>query len=233
MNLLLMSSSRSADTGFLEANADDIRATLRGVRRALFIPYAIIGEERQTRIPMVAARFAELGCELDNIDMAPDPASAVVNAEAVLVSGGNTFFLLKTLYEQNLVDVLRERVRDGMPYLGWSAGSNVAGRSVRTTNDMPIVYPPSFRALDLVPFQINPHYTDAMPVGLQGETRAQRIEEFLQANPAERVVGLPEGDALRILAGRMSLVGRHDAWLFEAGKPRLRLVAGRDLSHLL
>lgn len=233
MNLLLMSSSRSADTGFLEANAEEIRTALQGVKRALFIPYAIIGEERRTRVRMVAARFAELGCELDDVEEFSDPIDAVTNAEAVLVSGGNTFYLLKTLYEQNLLDVLRARVRAGMPYLGWSAGSNVAGRSIRTTNDMPVVYPPSFRALDLVPLQINPHYTDALPAGLKGETRVQRIEEFLQANPAERVVGLPEGDALRIHGGKMLLAGRHDAWLFEAGKPRLRLAAGRDLSHLL
>src|SRR5690606_11970763 len=168
-----------------------------------------------------------------DIDSAADPVRAVEQAEAVLVSGGNTFCLLNDLYANDLVRPLRERVQAGAPYIGWSAGSNVAGRSIRTTNDMPIVHPPGFRALELVPFQINPHYTDAMPEGLRGETREQRIEEFLAAHPQELVLGLPEGTALRVEGDRMRLAGRHDAWLFRAGEPRLRLAAGRDLSHLL
>ncbi|HLU60938.1 MAG TPA: dipeptidase PepE [Gammaproteobacteria bacterium] len=231
MNLLLMSSSRSADSGFLEANADEL-AALR-IRRALFIPYAIVGEDRAERVSFVSERVAELGIKLDDIDEAADPVKAIETADAVLVSGGNTFHLLATMYRNGIVDPLRARVRQGMPYVGWSAGSNVAGRSIRTTNDMPIVYPPTFRALDLVPFQINPHFTDAMPEGLRGETREQRIREFLAAHPQELVLGLPEGTALRVEGDRMRLAGRHDAWLFRAGEPRLRLAAGRDLSHLL
>lgn len=231
MNLLLMSSSRSADSGFLEANADEL-AALR-IRRALFIPYAIVGEDRAERVSFVSERVAELGIKLDDIDEAADPVKAIETADAVLISGGNTFHLLATMYWNGIVDPLRARVRQGMPYVGWSAGSNVAGRSIRTTNDMPIVYPPTFRALDLVPFQINPHFTDAMPEGLRGETREQRIREFLAAHPQELVLGLPEGTALRVEGDRMRLAGRHDAWLFRAGEPRLRLAAGRDLSHLL
>lgn|SRR5690606_24010077 len=231
MNLLLMSSSRSAESGFLEANADEL-AALR-IRRALFIPYAIVGEDRAERVSFVSERVAELGIKLDDIDEAADPVKAIETADAVLVSGGNTFHLLATMYRNGIVDPLRARVRQGMPYVGWSAGSNVAGRSIRTTNDMPIVYPPTFRALDLVPFQINPHFTDAMPEGLRGETREQRIREFLAAHPQELVLGLPEGTALRVEGDRMRLAGRHDAWLFRAGEPRLRLAAGRDLSHLL
>lgn len=233
MNLLLMSSSRSATTDFLEANEKDLVELLQGIHRALFIPYAVMGEVRSSGLKFVTERFRSLGIEIDNIDDAPDPVAAVNNAEAVLVSGGNTFQLLKTLYDNELVQPLRKRILAGVPYAGWSAGSNVACRSIRTTNDMPIVYPPSFRALDLVPLQINPHYTDATPEGLRGETRAQRIEEFLVANPNEMVIGLPEGDALRVMGGRMQLVGEHDAWLFRAGERRLRLEAGRDLSHLL
>lgn len=233
MKLLLMSSSRTADHGFLEANKHEIALALAGCRRALFIPYAIVGDARPSRVAMVRERFAEFGVAIDDIDAAQDPAGAVATAEAVLVSGGNTFCLLKALYDRFLLDALRARVREGMPYLGWSAGSNVAGRTIRTTNDMPIVYPPSFRALDLLPLQINPHYTDAMPEGLRGETREQRIEEFLAVNPAETVVGLPEGDALFLHDGKLQLVGAHDAWLFRAGRPRQRLAAGRDLGHLL
>ncbi len=233
MKLLLMSSSRSADTGFLEANANELAQVLDGVRRALFIPYAIVGDARPSRIAMVTERFAHLGVAIDDIDSAADPVRAVEQAEAVLVSGGNTFCLLNDLYANDLVRPLRERVQAGAPYIGWSAGSNVAGRSIRTTNDMPIVHPPGFRALELVPFQINPHYTDAMPEGLRGETREQRIEEFLAVNPNEVVVGLPEGDALLLADARLRLTGAHDAWLFRAGRPRQRLAAGRDLGHLL
>lgn len=233
MNLLLMSSSRSATTDFLESNERDLVEILHGVQRALFIPYAVTGEFRSSGLGFVNERFRALGIDIENIDDAVDAVEAVETAEAVLVSGGNTFCLLKELYDRELVEPLRRRVAEGMPYVGWSAGSNVACRSIRTTNDMPIVYPPSFRALDLVPFQINPHYTDAMPEGLRGETRAQRIAEFLAVNPGERVVGLPEGDALRVQGRNMRLVGAHDAWLFVAGTPRQRLIAGRDLSHLL
>lgn len=233
MNLLLMSSSRTADTGFLEANADAVAEALAGVRRALFIPYAVVGEMRRSGLDFVAERFAGLGIAIDNIDTAADPVEAVHKAEAVLVSGGNTFCLLDALYRNNLVEPLRERVRSGMPYVGWSAGSNVAGKTIRTTNDMPIVYPPTFDALGLLPFQVNPHYTDAMPPRLRGETREQRIDEFLAVNPHETVVGLPEGVALRGRGSQLFLWGEHDAWLFRAGMTRQRLVAGRDLSHLL
>lgn len=233
MNLLLMSSSRSATTDFLEANEADIKETLAGVKRALFIPYAVTGEMRRNGLGFVGERFSQLGLQIDNIDDAANAVSAVNEAEAVLVSGGNTFCLLHDLYANELVEPLRKRVRAGVPYIGWSAGSNVAGRTIRTTNDMPIVYPPTFDALGLVPFQLNPHFTDAMPAGLRGETREQRLSEFLAVNPNDVVVGLPEGCALRRRDSRLTLRGEHDAWLFRAGETRQRLLAGRDLSHLL
>lgn len=233
MNLLLMSSSRSANTGFLEANADAIAETLKGVNRAVLISYAQVSANAEVWQKMMNERFAQFGISIDRITEFPDPAEAVERAEAVLVSGGNTFCLLKALYEKNLLNPLRKRVYAGMPYIGWSAGSNVAGKSIRTTNDMPIVYPPSFDALGFLPLQLNPHYTDAMPEGLRGETRQQRIEEFLAQNPNECVLGLPEGDALRVTGAGMRLIGEHDAWLFRAGETRQRLLAGRDLSHLL
>lgn len=233
MKLLLMSSSRSADTGFLEANEDEICRILDGVERALFIPYAVVGDEYEIRVATVRQRFRELGVAIENIEDKTDPVAAVADAEAVLVSGGNTFCLLSALYSRGIVGALRARIRDGAPYVGWSAGSNVAGRTIRTTNDMPIVYPPTFEALGFLPFQLNPHYTDAVPPGLRGETREQRIAEFLAVNPHDAVIGLPEGDALVVENGALRLSGAHDAWLFRAGQPRQRLAAGRDLSHLL
>ncbi|MDX1443074.1 MAG: dipeptidase PepE [Gammaproteobacteria bacterium] len=232
-NLLLLSSSRSADTGFLEACEEEIRDTLKGVKRVLFIPYAIIGEENRGRIGMVEERCRALGVQMDNIEDVENHAEAVEKAEAVLVSGGNTFCLLDAMYRNNVIEPLRKRVAGGMPYIGWSAGSNVAGKSIRTTNDMPIVYPPSFDALGLVGFQLNPHFTDAMPPGHRGETRRDRLAEFLSVNPHEKVVAIREGSGLRVTGDTMRLAGEHDGLLFTSDAEPVMLAAGRDLSHLL
>lgn len=231
--MLLLSSSRSADTGFLEACEDELRDTLKDIKRVLFIPYAIIGEENRGRIGMVEERCRALGVKMDNIEEFGDHAAAVEQAEAVLVSGGNTFCLLDAMYRNNVIEPLRKRVREGMPYIGWSAGSNVAGKSIRTTNDMPIVYPPSFDALGLVSFHLNPHFTDAMPPGHRGETRRDRLGEFLSVNPHEKVVAIREGSALRIRGNHMRLAGKHDGLLFTSDASPVVLAAGRDLSHLL
>lgn len=232
-NMLLLSSSRSADTGFLTACEPELEDTLSAAARVLFIPYAIIGEENRGRLGMVADRCAELGLQMDNIEDADDPVAAVESAEAVLVSGGNTFCLLDGLYRNKLLDPVRQRVADGMPYVGWSAGSNVAGKSIRTTNDMPIAYPPSFDALGLLPFNLNPHFTDAMPPGHRGETRRDRINEFLVVNPEDKVLALAEGSGLRVTGDRMVLCGPHAGYLFTAGNEAEQLPAGADLSKLL
>lgn len=232
-NMLLLSSSRSATTGFLEACADELVDTLQGVKRALFVSYAVVGDNVRERLQVVDDRFREFGITLQHITEQTDPVAAIQKAEALLVSGGNTFRLLDRLYRNDLMQVVRDRVRAGMPYVGWSAGSNVAGASIRTTNDMPIVQPPSLRSLGLLSLQLNPHFTDAMPSGLRGETREDRLREFLAVHPDQLVIGLPEGDALRIRRGSMRLCGSHDAWLFRANEKRIRLEAGRDLSHLL
>jgi dipeptidase E len=141
-----------------------------------------------------------------------------MNAEAIAVGGGNTFHLLKGMYEADILDAIRDRVRQGMPYMGWSAGSNVACPTIRTTNDMPIVEPPSFNALGLVPFQINPHYTDDHLEGHQGETREERLAEFIRANPGVYVVGLREGSMLRVEGDQLSLLGNKPAKVFLSGK---------------
>ena len=133
------------------------------------------------------------------------------------MSGGNTFQLLSRLYQHDLLDAIRSRVNAGTPYIGWSAGSNIACPTIKTTNDMPIVEPPSFDGLALVPFQINPHYLDAHPEGHQGETREERILEFIEVNPDTHVVGLREGSILRIEGGRISLLGEKTARVFIKG----------------
>ncbi|MDX1454784.1 MAG: dipeptidase PepE [Gammaproteobacteria bacterium] len=232
-NLLLLSSSRSATTGFLEACDAEIRETLGTIKRAVFIGYAVVGDESHARLHMVDQRLAEFGVSLEHITVSADPVAAIESAEAVLVSGGNTYCLLDGLYRNAVLDPLRRRIAEGMPYIGWSAGSNVAGATICTTNDMPIIQPPSFRAIGAVPFQLNPHFTDAMPPGHRGETREDRLREYLALHRDGRVVGIAEGGALRVQGDSMRLCGEHDGWLFRHGEPRIRLAAGKDISYLL
>ena len=165
--------------------------------------------------------------EVDN------PTGLVRGADAILVGGGNTFHLLRETYRVGLVELIRKRVNSGVPYVGWSAGSNLAGPTICTTNDMPIVAPPTFEALGLVPFQINPHFTDAHPPGHRGETRRQRLAEFIAANPEATVAGLPEGTALRVDDAGLALLGAQTAVVFDRNSPDGRDVDADPLAHLL
>ena len=233
MHLLLLSSSRTAGTPFLEHARDFLRGFLAGrARRLLFIPYATVGSSHEQMTARVAEAFASLGHECVGIHTQADPVRAVESAEAVAVSGGNTFRLLQLLQQQRLLAPLRARARAGMPYVGWSAGSNVACPSIRTTNDMPIAWPADPEALGLVPFQINPHYTDVVPAGHQGETRDERLAEFMQLNPAMPVVGLREGSALLLSGGQLELLGSLPAKLFHGGRVQ-DLTPGQSLQSLL
>jgi dipeptidase E len=230
--LLLISNSTQFDSGYLEHCQDNIREFLaQGVQRLLFVPYALHDLDGYAN----AARkgFERIGYGLDSIHEAEDPVAAVGAAEALFIGGGNTFRLLTRLYENGLLDPIRERVRAGMPYIGTSAGSNVACLSIKTTNDMPIVHPPSFDALQLVPIQLNPHFIDP-PSGSEhmGETRETRINEFHEMNP-EIVVGIREGAILHIEGDRMTLEGGRGGVIFRAGQPREDLDPGADLSSLL
>ena len=233
MHLLLLSSSRTAGTPFLEHAREFLRGFLAGrARRLLFIPYAAVGISHAEMTARVTEAFGALGCECVGIHTQPDPVKSVESAEAVAVSGGNTFRLLQLLQEHRLLAPLRARARAGMPYIGWSAGSNVACPSIRTTNDMPIAWPADPEALGLVPFQINPHYTDVVPSGHQGETRDERLAEFMRLNPAMPVVGLREGSALRLSRGQLELLGGLQARLFHGGQVR-DLKPGECLESLL
>lgn len=219
--LLLLSSSRTPGGAFLEHARNYIRNFLGpDVRRVLFVPYATVSRSHDEMAAIVAPAFAELGYALTSLHATPDPVAAVRDAEAVAVSGGNTFRLLQLVQSKGLLGPLRERVRGGMPYIGWSAGSNLACPTIRTTNDMPIVWPDSYEALGLVPFQINPHYTELLPPEHQGETRDDRLREFMRLNPGVPVMGLREGSALRLEGGRLSLLGEHRAKLFLNGESR-------------
>ena len=230
MRLLLLSNSTS-DQGYLVHAADWLHAFLgEAVGRVLFVPYAgvtITWDDYAERV-----RAALPGYDLDAIHEAGDPVRAVAEAEAVFVGGGNTFRLVERLHSLGLMEAIRARVRAGAPYVGWSAGANVAGPTLRTTNDMPVIEPPSFETLGLVPFQINPHYTDAHPPGHRGETRAERLAEFTALNPEVRVVGMPEGTALRREGDRLTRLGPHALRLFH-GAAAPREVEEADVSFLL
>ncbi|MEO6210653.1 MAG: dipeptidase PepE [Gemmatimonadaceae bacterium] len=232
--LLLLSSSRNAAGVYLLHSSTAIRNTLgSSVERVLFIPYAGVTISPSDYAAKAAVPFATLGYPSHSIDDAGDPAAAVANAQAIVIGGGNTFRLLETLQKNGLVDAIRARVHGGMPYIGWSAGAVVTAPTIATTNDMPIVWPHSLRALDLIPFQINAHYTDFQQPNHQGETRAERLEEYIEANRTTRVLGLREGCSLSIVDDEISLNGDGTAPVFAYGSPRIDYVATDDISFLL
>lgn len=229
--LLLLSSSRTHGTGYLEHARDWIAAHFTGIQAALFVPYAGVTIDWDGYTDNVRQALAPLGIAVTGIHTTANPAMAVQDAAALIIGGGNTFQLLNSLYRFQLVEPIRARVAAGMPYLGWSAGSNVACPTIRTTNDMPIVEPPSFAALNLFPCQINPHFTDAMPPAHMGETRSQRINEFLIANPHATVLGLPEGGALQLQGNTLQLHGKRP-WLFRHGSAAREIETAEELGFL-
>lgn len=231
-DLLLLSNSTSPGLGFLEHALDTIGGLLpAGRRRLLFIPFAASDPDRYTQV--MAAALAPAAIEITGAHRCPDPIRALSSADAVFVGGGNAFRLLRALQDSGLAAAIRDRVSAGMPYLGASAGTNVACPTVRTTNDMPIVAPRSLDALGLIPFQINPHYRDPDPASThQGETRQQRIEEFLEENDVP-VLGLREGSWLRVSDSRAAIGGTAGGRLFGRGAAPAELPSGSDVSALL
>ena len=233
MRLLLISNSRPFGGGYLEHCADAIAAFLaNGVTRVLFVPYALY--DRGIYVARAREKFEQMGFALDSVHDAPGGAVAAVGrAEALFIGGGNTFRLLDALWREELIEPIRRRAAAGMPYIGTSAGSNVACVSIRTTNDMPIVQPPTFEALGLVPFNINPHYQDPIPGSTHmGETREQRIAEFHEENE-QPVVALREGAWLSVEAETATVDGIAGARLFRRGRPPTELGNGSRLDFLL
>jgi dipeptidase E len=224
-HLLLISNSTLHGSGYLDHAEGEIRDFLAGVRQVLFVPYAL--HNRDGYAAKAAERLERMGFRVSSVHQAPDPHAAVESAEAIFIGGGNTFRLLKTLYDNHLLDPIRRRAQEGsLRYMGASAGSNVACPTIRTTNDMPIVEPPSLRALALVPFQINPHYIDPDPNStLMAETREERLLQFLEENETP-VVALREGAMLRVEGGRVMLKGVAAARIFRRGHPPRELAPG-------
>lgn len=233
MNLLLISNSTNAGEEYLKYPIAEIAKTLNGISEVVFIPYAAVTFSYDEYEAKVQARFNEIGVKVKSIHHALNKRNFLRNAQAVVIGGGNTFALLKKMQEEDLLDVIHRRVKGGMPYIGWSAGSNVTCPTICTTNDMPIVQPESFRAIGLVSFQINPHYLDANPVGHAGETREQRILEYLEANRSRYVVGLREGCMLRIDDNGIELIGSRPMRIFKKGQPTYEVNPGDDISFLL
>jgi dipeptidase E len=229
--VLLISNSTLYGSGYLDHAESEIRDFLGDVRHVLFVPYALY--DRDAYSSLARGRFKAMGYALDSIHEAPDSSRAVNEAEAIFIGGGNTFRLLKSLYDFDLLDSIRRRVEGGMPYIGSSAGSNVAGPTIRTTKDMPIVEPPSFDALGLVPFQISPHYMDPDPNSIHmGETQEERILQYLEEN--NRVVfGLREGAMVRVDSGNTILKGSSGARIFRKGQEPVETLPGEKLDQLI
>jgi dipeptidase E len=213
--VLLISNSTLYGSGYLDHAAAEIRDFLGDLKRVLFVPFALY--DRDAYAASAKDRFNRLGYDLTSIHNTPNPVKAVNDTEAVFIGGGNTFRLLKCLYDFNLLEPIRRRVLDGMPYVGSSAGSNVAGPTIKTTKDMPIVQPPSFDALGLVPFQISPHFQDPDPNSTHmGETQEERILQFLEENDTT-VAGLREGAMVRVENATTTLKGSSGARIFRKG----------------
>lgn len=231
MQLLLISNSTLYGSGYLDHAESEIRDFLGDMKRVLFVPFALY--DRDAYAATAQERFAKMGYELSSIHTTPDPVQAVEETDALFIGGGNTFRLLKALYDFALLDPIRGRVADGMPYIGSSAGSNVAAPTIKTTNDMPIVQPPSFDALNLVWFQINPHYLDPDKNSTHmGETREQRLLQFLEEDSTP-VAALREGAILRLENGVTMLKGSSGARIFRKGLEPVETLPGDQLDALL
>ncbi len=233
MRLLLISNSTNAGEVYLDYPKHNIDKFLGKVRKVMFVPYAAVTFGFDDYQAKVAAVLGPLGIEVDSVHRYADHAAAIRSAEAVMVGGGNTFRLVKMMHDNGLMAAIRDKVAEGAPYIGWSAGSNVTCPTLCTTNDMPIVEPISFKTLGLIPFQINPHYIDTHPEGHAGETRQQRILEYLAANRGMCVAGLREGCMLSVEDGKISLIGNRPLTLFRYGVPDKDYTSADDLSFLL
>ena len=233
MNLLLISNSTNAGEPYLKYPIAEIAKTLDSITEVAFVPYAAVTFSYDEYEAKVQQRFDELGIKVRSVHRALNKRNFIRHAQAIVIGGGNTFALLKKMQEEDLLDMIHRRVKAGVPYIGWSAGSNVTCPTICTTNDMPIVEPASFRAIGLVPFQINPHYLDANPVGHAGETREQRILEYIEANRSRYVVGLREGCMLRINDSGIELIGSRPMRIFHKGIETYEVQPGDNIEFLM
>ena len=230
MNILLASTSTLFGGQYLEYIKEEVQELFNGAEEIIFIPFARPGGiSHDEYTDKARSFFSTININVKGLHEFQDPAKALNEAKGYFTGGGNTFLLVKTLHEQGLLNVLKQNVENGKPYMGASAGSNIGGLNMRTTNDMPIVYPPSFECMGLVPFNINPHYLDPNPeLKHNGETRETRILEFLTQNNVP-VVGLREGNWIRRKGDKITTEGSMQTRIFEKGKEPYEIEAGSEL----
>ncbi|PIE50612.1 MAG: dipeptidase PepE [Flavobacteriales bacterium] len=230
MNIILASTSTIFGGKYLAYLKDELVKLYQGIDEILFIPYARPNGMTHDEYTKIASDFfAQIDIKVKGIHEFENPQTAIQEAKAYFTGGGNTFLLVKNLHDKGLMKVLKTEVEKGKPYLGTSAGSNIAGLNMKTTNDMPIVYPPSFECMGLVPFNINPHYLDPAPeLKHNGETRETRILEFLSQND-EKVIGLREGNWIRKIGTKITIEGSRETRIFEKNKTPYEVSVGTEL----
>lgn len=230
-NLIIASTSTVFGGDYLDYLIDEMADFFKDSEEVIFIPYARPGGISHDEYTTKAAKaFEKIGKNLVGLHTFNKPVEALKNAKGVFTGGGNTFVLVDALYRLELMQPLREAIFNGLPYMGTSAGSNICGTSMQTTNDMPIIYPPSFKTLGVIPFNLNPHYLDPDPNSTHmGETRETRIAEFHTQNTVP-VVGLREGSWLRVNGDEIKLNGKLDARVFEQGKAPYEVASGTNLN---
>ena len=235
MQLLLLSNSTNAGEDYLSWPRTLLENFIKKneIKSCLLVPYAGVTVTWDDYTARVKDVFAQWNCIIESVHEKKDPVLSVGRAECIIVGGGNTFRLVQFMQETGIMAAVREKALGGTPFIGWSAGSNIACPTLRTTNDMPIIQPASFNTLNLVPFQINPHYLDANPEGHGGETREQRIMEFLALNPEVTVAGLREASALYLDNGQLNLLGNRNMRLFRSSTDPVEYQPGSDLGFLL
>jgi dipeptidase E len=232
--LLLFSNSTNFGEPFMGYTRKYIKDFLgKNIRTIAFIPYAAVDLSYIEYSNMVNEVFLEMGYEIKSTEDIQGPQKVIEDAEAIVIGGGNTFHLIHHLHEKGLIDVIRKKVENGTPFIGWSAGSNVACPTIKTTNDMPIIQPISFEGLSLIPFQINPHYTDGRIPNHNGESREDRIREYLEINPDMVVVGLKEGTLLKIENRSILLLGNKTLKVFRKDMPTLEYDANSSLDFIM
>jgi len=234
MKLLLLSNSTNPGESYLGYPKQTIKSFLgNSPLDIVFIPYAAVSFSYDEYVDKVNESLREIGIQVKGIHTFRNAKEAIRSADVIMVGGGNTWKLTKMVQDNDLIDIIQEKVNLGTPYIGWSAGSNLACPTLRTTNDMPVTEPDSFNTLNLIPFQINPHYLDAHPSDHGGETREMRINEFIIENSDVYVVGLRESTILHYEDGNLKLIGNRSARIFKFGEEPYELTSGDDFNFLI
>ncbi len=229
-SILLISNSAAQNESFLQNSIFEIENIIQECSSICFVPYAAVTLSFDQYFDKFKSALAHLNIRIESAHSSPE---ALEHAETICVGGGNTFALIDRLQKSGEIETIRKRVESGIPYIGWSAGSNIAAPTIGTTNDMPIIQPASFDALDLVPFQINPHYTDATIEGHGGESREDRIQEYIEFNRDKYVVGLREGMMIKLNNNKIELIGKKTAKVFKYGEPSRELSPSDDINFLM